>query len=457
MEILRRAPMLGVLAGLISGLALYDRAGVWSFAVMTPLMYSGVMLCSYEYDLPDQWQVFTAGLVLCVMCSVRCCEVMARPPAENVTLTQASGTITDVRSWGRQYVLTIETDDGGKYVMRQPFAEYVQGARIKFDGVTRSFRRNDNFDEGKFWRARGINSWISIHNVEELPEKFSFARMRYILSKKLTMCLPDATASYLKAMWIGERDDLLNRMHRRWGTVHLLAVSGFHVGIIVLCASLLFGDNVIALSVIMWAYILLTGAAPSALRAGLMIQAGLISRMLGRPVSGLNAVSVAGVSILMYSPLMFWDIGFRLSIMSALTITTIPRKYWVILSPLLWIVSFPQVSRTFGQVMLVGIVLNIFAPLYFTFALSIASVLGTLRLLGVRYAVLAAEGGFLLWEKFADFCSESIPYSVGWNYLAAWAGSGAMVYCLCRYFDLAPLRTLAVTAGMSFAAFMMFL
>lgn len=463
MEILRRAPMLGVLAGLISGFALYDRIGVWSFVVMTPLVYSGVMFCSYEWELPDQWGVFIVGVVLCGVCGLRCCEVLARPAAENVTLTGALGTIVDVRSWGRQYVLTVETDEGGKYAVRMPFAEYMDGTRIKFDGETRSFREareSGGFDERRFWGARGVISWIKIHNVEELPEKFSLARMRYILSKKLTMYLPDKTASYLKAMWLGEREDSLNKMHRRWGTSHLLAVSGFHVGIIVLCASLLFWDNAIALSVIMWAYILLTGAAPSALRAGLMFQAGLIAKLLGRPVSGVNSVCVAGVMILMYSPLMFWDIGFRLSMLCALTMTMLPRKFWLLMSPLLWVVSFPQVSRTFGEVVLVGIVLNIFAPLYFTFALSVSSVLGIMRLMGVPlvgYMLLATEGGFVLWERVANFIAESIPYSVGWNYLVAWTGSGTLVYCLCRYFRLAPMRTVVVMIVVSFTAFVMFL
>ncbi|MBQ7154718.1 MAG: ComEC/Rec2 family competence protein [Synergistaceae bacterium] len=459
MEILRRAPMLGVLAGIISGLAMYDRAGIWAFVVMVPMVYSGVMLCSYEWELPGQWRVFGAGVVLCALCSVRCFAVLTKPPAENITLTQAAGTVTGVRAWGRQYVLTIDVDGGGRYAARMRFPEIMQGTRIKFDGVTRSFRQNEKFDEARYWGARGISSWISIHNVEELPRKFSFARMRYLLSRKLTMYLPDATASYLKAMWLGERDDLLNRMHRRWGTVHLLAVSGFHVGIIVMCASLIFGNNAVLLSVIMWAYIFLTGAAPSALRAGLMFQAGLIAKILGRPASGVNSVSVAGVMILMWSPLMFWDIGFRLSVLCALTITTLPRKWWLMVSPLMFLVSFPQVSRTFGEIMLVGIVLNIFAPLYFTFALSVASVLGVLRLLNVplmNYVLLAVEGGFLLWERAADFAAESIPYSVGWNYITAWIGAGVLVWCLCRYFELAPLRSVVVMAGVSFAAFLMF-
>ena len=71
MEILRRAPMLGVLAAVISGAALYDRAGGWAFVVIVPAVYAAVMFCSYEWELPDQWRVFAAGLVICALCSLR--------------------------------------------------------------------------------------------------------------------------------------------------------------------------------------------------------------------------------------------------------------------------------------------------------------------------------------------------------------------------------------------------
>ena len=452
--------MLAVLAGLASGLALYDRAGVWSFAVMVPVMYSAVMFSSYEGEIPGQWPIFLAGLAICAVCSARFAFVLARPAPQNITLTQATGTVSAVRSWGRQYVMTVDADNGKSYVVRLPFAEYMQGTRIKFDGATRSFTRNGTFDEGRYWGARGVTSWLSIYNVEELGEKFSFARFRYRLSKKLTMYFPEKTASYLKAMWLGERDKDLNDKHTRWGTVHLLAVSGFHVGIVVLCASLIFGENPVVMSLIMWLYVLLTGAAPSALRAGLMFQAGLIAKGLGRPASGVNSVSLAGVMILMWSPLMFWDVGFRLSMLCALTITTIPRRYWLCTSPILFLVSFPQVSYSFGSVVVVGILLNLIAPLYFTFAFTIASAVGVLRFIGlplIERVIFSTEGIFLLWERVADFAADLLPYAVGWNYAVAWVGSGTLAFCLCRYFGLAPLRVLAVMIAGSLLAFMMFM
>ena len=465
MEILRRAPMLGVLAAIISGAALYDRAGGWAFVVIVPAVYAAVMFCSYEWELPDQWRVFAAGLVICALCSLRMYAVLTSPQAPNTTLYRQSGTVEYVREWGRIYAAIIDSDKGGRYVTRMQFMEMMPGDRISFEGVTRAFRpsrRDGGFDESRYWGARGVTSWVSLYNVDELSERFSLARMRTNLSRRLTIYLPERVSMYLKAAWLGERTKSLDDIHRRWGTVHLLAVSGFHVGIVILCASLVFGKNTLILSLILWAYILLTGAAPSALRAGIMIQAGLISRVLGRPVSGVNSVSVAGVMILMYSPLMFWDIGFRLSMMAALTITTLPRRKSALLfiSPLVSLVTFPQVSYTFGSIVLVGLILNLVAPLYFTFALTIASGFGIMRLLGfpfMNYIILASEGIFMLWEKVADFAAEYVPYSVEWNYFAAWVGTGTLLFCVCRFLRLAPLRVIAVMTAGSFAAFMMFL
>ena len=464
MDILKRAPTLGILAALVSGAALYDRAGVWSFLLIVPVMYCAVMFCSYEEEWPEQWRVFVAGLVLCGLCSLRMYCAFTRPPAENITLTNSEGTVQSVRSWGRIYAAIIDADNGERYVARLQFASMMPGDRIAFDGVTQSFRprsEGSDFDEARFWGARGVSSWVKIANYRELPARLSLPRMRYLLSRKLTMYMPPRVGAYLKAAWIGERDNALNELHRKWGTVHILAVSGFHVGIVMLCVSLMFGTNSLLLSVILWGYVLLSGAAPSASRAGLMIQVALISRALGRPVNGVNTVSVAGVSLLMYSPLMFWDVGFRLSLLSALVISTLPRYDWMlfVISPVISLVTFPQISRTFGEIVLVGLVLNILAPTYFAFALTIASGSGILRLMNVplmNYVMVAVEGIFLLWERTADFFARAIPYSVGWNYLVAWAGTGTLIFCLCRYFKFAPVRVLVIMIAGSLAAFVMF-
>lgn len=465
MEILRRCPMMAVLSALVTGCALYDRLGMWAFIVATPAVFAGVMFLSYESDLPEQWQAFTFTLVFTLLCSWRIYGVISSDPPENLVFIAEEGTVTDVREWGSVYATVIETETRGKYVAFLRFAEYMKGTRVKFDGQTRGFhpKRNDSdFDEGRFWRARGVNGIITLHRPEILPERFSISLMRYKVSRKLAIYMPSLTSLYLRATWLGERDKSLNDKHKLWGTTHLLAVSGFHVGVVILCARQILGGNPVTLSVILWLYILLTGAAPSAMRAGVMIQVLLCARFLGRRYNGVNSVCAAGVMLLLWSPFLFWDIGWRLSVMSALVIAAMVQGNfsWLAISPVVGLVTFPQVAYTFGGVPLVGVVLNLFAPVYFSFAFMISSAGAFLRLMDFplsRYFMLSVEGIFVLMERVADIFAGILPQVLGWNYFTAWIGCGTLVYFVCRYLELAPLRIAAVMGAVGFAAFAVFL
>jgi len=465
MEILRRSPMLAVLASLTAGIALYDRLGVWAFVLVVPLTFAGLMFLSYERDLPGQWEIFAFTLIFTVICSWRVYSVISSPPPENAVFVAEEGTVTDVREWGRIYALVVETDSRGKYVTFSHFADFMKGTRIKFDGVTRDFRPKRNgsdFDEGRFWRGRDVNGIMTMYNAEKIPGRFSLALMRYKLSRKLTIYTPERTARYLRAAWVGERDKPLYEFHTKCGTVHILAVSGFHVGVVMMVMMFYIGRKTLILTVILWAYIFLTGAAASAMRAGLMIQIWLCAGIFGRKSEAVNSVACAGVILLMYSPFLFWDIGFRLSVISALTISAmIQAGYsWLMISPAVSLATFPQVAYTFGGVPLVGVILNLFAPVYFSFAFTIASFGGILRLMNFplsNYFMMTVEGIFILWEKIAGTFVDVIPYAVSWNYFTAWTGCGVIIFFVCRYLELAPLRTAVIMGVMSFMAFSVFM
>lgn len=457
--------MMGVLAALTAGCALYDRMGGWAFVIAAPAVFAATMFLSYERDFPGQWQAFMFTLAFTLLCSWRIYAVISSPPPENVIFAGGEGTVTDVREWGRNYAVVIETESRGKYVTFLRFDEFMKGTRIKFDGETRGFRpkrSGSDFDEGRFWRGRGVNGVITLHNTQELPGRWSIAMMRAKLSRKLAIYFPSLTGLYLRAVWIGERSKSLNDRHRLWGTSHLLAVSGFHVGVVILCARYFTGGNPVILTVILWLYVLLTGAAPSAMRAGLMIQVLLCAKFWRRNYNGVNSVCAAGVILLTWSPFLFWDIGWRLSVMSALVIASMVHAgySWVMISPAVGLVTFPQVAWTFGSVPAVGFVLNLFAPLYFTFAFTVSSAGAFLRLLNLPltgYFMLAVEGVFILMEKAAESMQAILPQAVGWNYALAWTGCGTLVFFVCRYLELAPLRTAAVMGAVGFMAFAVFL
>ena len=148
--------------------------------------------------------------------------------------------------------------------------------------------------------------------------------------------------------------------------------------------------------------------------------------------------------------------------MSALVISAmIDAGYpWLAISPAVGLVTFPQVAYTFGGVPVVGLLLNLFAPLYFSFAFTIASFGAVMRLVNFplsRYFMMTVEGIFILWEKIADTFLNVIPKVVGWNYFTAWIGCGTLIFFVCRYLDLAPLRTAVIMGVIGFAAFAVFM
>ena len=109
------------------------------------------------------------------------------------------------------------------------------------------------------------------------------------------------------------------------GVAHVLAVSGFHVGIIYLMLS--YALCVLPLSlrrrlgpfvalVVIWLYTLLTGLSGSTLRAALMLSVFLVGQLLGRSPEPFNTLAAAAFIMLFFSPLLWFDIGFQLSFMA---------------------------------------------------------------------------------------------------------------------------------------------
>jgi len=148
----------------------------------------------------------------------------------------------------------------------------------------------------------------------------------------------DRTRGVLEALLLGERTDLCPEVKDamvRAGTYHVIAISGLHVGIVVLLVTSLITMAGppralrIALAVFcVSAYVLLTGARPSAERAGTLFLILSLVRYLQWKVDIPNCVCAAGVLLLMAFPYLAWDVGFRLSLAAVFGITLlVPQLY----------------------------------------------------------------------------------------------------------------------------------
>lgn len=131
-------------------------------------------------------------------------------------------------------------------------------------------------------------------------------------------------SAFLKAILIGERGELDNEIvedFRGAGTIHLLAVSGLHMGFVILFMSFFLRIlrvpkiNVAPFVIIAGTlfYIVLTGANPPVLRAGIFAILYYLGVFLQRRRDNINILFVTALIILIVNPLEIYNAGFQLS------------------------------------------------------------------------------------------------------------------------------------------------
>ncbi len=155
-------------------------------------------------------------------------------------------------------------------------------------------------------------------------------RLRVHLEQVINRYLPPFPASILSAMVLGQKRSLpwlVNNAMVKSGTVHILVVSGFNVGIVGFIINLLlkilrFGRKArIPLTAIcLIIYCLVTGATNPVMRATVMGLVFLASYFFKKEPDIYNSLATAAFFILGINPRQIFDVGFQLSFVSVLAI-----------------------------------------------------------------------------------------------------------------------------------------
>lgn len=168
-----------------------------------------------------------------------------------------------------------------------------------------------------------------------LPFYYLWAhRLRGILMNRGDQVLKPANARLLHGMVYNDRlnDDDAGVVAdmQRTGTIHLLSVSGLHIGFILMGFNFILGWlrypkkwRIIPLGLGVWFYILMTGMDPPVLRAGLMMLLFSAAELLGTNDSNLNRLSLAGLILTFINPCNLFEIGFQLSFLATLGVVWI--------------------------------------------------------------------------------------------------------------------------------------
>ena len=138
--------------------------------------------------------------------------------------------------------------------------------------------------------------------------------------------LPQRQAGVAEALTLGWKADLVSETRVSYqdaGIAHLLAVSGLHVGLLAAMVGALFfwtgkerrGRTFrgVAQLLAVWSFALLTGLAPSTMRAALMFSLFIASRILGRRTEHFNLLATSAIITLIGNPMLVVDTGWQLS------------------------------------------------------------------------------------------------------------------------------------------------
>lgn len=155
----------------------------------------------------------------------------------------------------------------------------------------------------------------------------------------------------ISALLIGYTDKLdpdLIKDYQGSGAMHILSVSGMHVGVIYLFLNffLFFFDKIkygrvpkaVILLLFVWFYAILTGLSPAVLRAASMFSFIALGNAFRYPPNIYNTLAASAFTLLVVNPNFIFDVGFQLSYFAVIGIVTIypfiykswGSKYWLV-------------------------------------------------------------------------------------------------------------------------------
>ena len=195
------------------------------------------------------------------------------------------------------------------------------------------------FDAEFYWKSKRINrigfiqdgQFKVVGNYLNVFSKWIIDSRNYFLSE-LEKHLKGEELALAQALIIGDRSNLDGETINAFGNsgaMHVLAVSGLHIGIILQIIILFLGlfskyitkkQALIIALVFIWLYTLVTGLSASVLRSTVMFSILAISQVYGKNHNSINSLFFTAFILLLINPLNLFDIGFQLSFLAMLGI-----------------------------------------------------------------------------------------------------------------------------------------
>ena len=209
----------------------------------------------------------------------------------------------------------------------------------------------EQFDYQKYLFRKGVlrqvylknDSWekLAVNRANQIYA-FSYRLRDYLLETMQRLGVTGDEYAVAAAILLGYDDTLPVELRQKYvaaGSMHILCVSGMHVGVVFMVFSYLlcFLDkrkpwhNILKQSLLLlliWCYALLAGLAPSILRSTIMLTFVIVGDMIKRDGVLLNSLAASAFLLLCLNPANLFNVGFLLSYCAVIGIVTLQKPIY---------------------------------------------------------------------------------------------------------------------------------
>jgi competence protein ComEC len=272
------------------------------------------------------------------------------------------------------------------------------------------------FDYKSYLEKQGIvhfikSNYSSIIKKENAPKTWVGRAANFrekIISKLKKYDFGLEESGVIQALLLGKRDDISENTYDNYknaGAVHILAVSGLHVGIFLFLLEFLLSPlerlpkgktvKLLLIVLLLWSFAFVAGLSPSIVRAVSMFSFVAYAMYLNRPTNSFNIIALSMLSILLVKPLFLFQVGFQMSYAAVFSIVWIyPKlqKFWFpenILVRKMWQLLSVSVAAQLGVLPISLFYFHQFPALFFVTNLLVVPFLGLILGFGILVIFLA--------------------------------------------------------------------
>lgn len=262
----------------------------------------------------------------------------APPPyGEKVIFT---GIVTEAEQRLESQKIIIRTYDGRRttndkiQITAPRYPKFEYGDELEISGTIKTTEGNweNYFNKENISGLMGFPEIRLLSKNNGSPVKASLLRVKAFFETSFQKVLSFDKAAFMSGLVLGETagfSDEFKEKLRATGTSHLVALSGYNIGIIASTVASLLGlwwltkkFTFIGSTLFIFAFVLMTGAEASVVRAAIMGFLMLLADQLQRVYYFRNAVAATALAMVLVNPkVLVFDIGFQLSFMALIGIT----------------------------------------------------------------------------------------------------------------------------------------